>query len=79
MKCHVKEEREVKRNTPYRSGQVVEEDTGDNHRFRRIRTQLLDGSSQSDVTVQDVESLSRDPKRFCVDLCQGSKVTWLLQ
>ena len=28
-----------------------------------MRSQLLDGNSQSDVTVQDVESLSRDPKR----------------
>ena len=28
-----------------------------------IRTQLMEGSSQSDVTVEDVESLSREPKR----------------
>jgi hypothetical protein len=30
--------------------------------IRRIRTQVLEGSSQSDVTVEDVESLSREPK-----------------
>ena len=28
-----------------------------------MRSQLLDGNSQSDVTVQDVEELSRAPKR----------------
>jgi hypothetical protein len=31
--------------------------------IRRIRTQVLQGSSQSDVTVEDMESLSREPKR----------------
>ena len=51
---------------------------GDKHRRQRIRTQLLDGNSQSDVTVQDVEALSRDPKRIktvhvlghCQRMCQ---------
>jgi hypothetical protein len=45
---------------------------------RMIRTQVLEGSSQSDVTVEDVESLSREPKRsktvhvvgHCQKLCQ---------
>jgi hypothetical protein len=46
--------------------------------IRRIRTQVLQGSSQSDVTVEDVESLSRESKRsktvhvvgHCQKLCQ---------
>ena len=28
-----------------------------------MRTQMIDGNSQSDVTAQDLEELSRDPKR----------------
>jgi hypothetical protein len=46
--------------------------------LRRIRTQVLEGSSQSDVTVEDVGSLSRDPNHsktvhvvgHCQKLCQ---------
>ena len=33
-----------------------------------MRTQMLDGNSPSDVTVQDVEELSRAPKRRLVTL-----------
>ena len=33
------------------------------HRRQRMRTQMIDGNSQSDVTAQDLEELSRDPKR----------------
>jgi hypothetical protein len=43
-----------------------------------MRTQMMDGNSQSDVTVQDVEALSRNPKDIktvhvlghCQKMCQ---------
>jgi hypothetical protein len=46
--------------------------------LQRMRTQLLDDNSQSDVTVQDLEELSRDPKHSttvhlvgrCQKVCQ---------
>ena len=47
------------------------------HRRQRIRTQMINGDSQSDVTVQDLEELSRAPKRkktevgHCQKVCQG--------
>ena len=44
-------------------------------------TQMIDGNSQSDVTAQDLEELSRDPKRrktevgHCQKVCQdGAKL-----
>ncbi len=55
-------ERERFRNDSYITGQVVEEgdtrlhrtDTSHKDPIRRIRTQLMEGRSQSDVTVEDV-------------------------
>ncbi len=51
------------------------------HRRQRIRTQMIDGNSQSDVTAQDLEQLSRAPKRrktevgHCQKVCQdGAKL-----
>ena len=49
------------------------------HRRQRIRTQMIDGNSQSDVTEQDLEELSRAPKRTktevgrCQKVCQDSE------
>ena len=46
-----------------------------------MRTQMIDGNSQSDVTAQDLEELSRSPKRkktevgHCQKVCQdGAKL-----
>ena len=46
-----------------------------------MRTQMIDGNSQSDVTAQDLEELSRAPKRrktevgHCQKVCQdGAKL-----
>ena len=46
-----------------------------------MRTQIINGDSQSDVTVQDLEELSRAPKRkktevgHCQKVCQdGAKL-----
>ena len=55
---------------------------GDQKHWRqRIRTQMIDGNSQSDVTVQDLEELSRAPMRrktevgHCQKVCQdGAKL-----
>ena len=51
------------------------------HRRQRMRTQIINGDSQSDVTVQDLEELSRAPKRkktevgHCQKVCQdGAKL-----
>jgi hypothetical protein len=51
------------------------------HRRQRMRTQMIDGNSQSDVTAQDLEQLSRAPKRrktevgHCQKVCQdGAKL-----
>ena len=51
------------------------------HRRQRMRTQMIDGNSQSDVTAQDLEELSRAPKRrktevgHCQKVCQdGAKL-----
>jgi hypothetical protein len=51
------------------------------HRRQRMRTQMIDGNSQSDVTGQDLEELSRAPKRrktevgHCQKVCQdGAKL-----
>ncbi len=50
-------------------------------RRQRIRTQMIDGNSQSDVTAQDLEELSKAPKRrktevgHCQKVCQdGAKL-----
>jgi hypothetical protein len=49
------------------------------HRRQRIRTQMIDGNSQSDVTVQDLKELSRVPKRkktevgHCQKVCQDGE------
>jgi hypothetical protein len=51
------------------------------HRRQRMRTQMIDGNSQSDVTAEDLEELSRAPKRrkaevgHCQKVCQdGAKL-----
>ena len=53
------------------------------HRRQRIRTQMIDGNSQSDVTEEDLEELSRSPKNIktphlfghCQIVCQdGAKL-----
>ena len=51
------------------------------HRRQRMRTQMIDGNSQSDETTQDLEELSRAPKRrktevgHCQKVCQdGAKL-----
>ena len=53
------------------------------HRRQRMRTQMIDGNSQSDVTAEDFEELSRPPKRtktahlfgHCQKVCQdGAKL-----
>jgi hypothetical protein len=71
----VKERERFRNASSYSAGQVVEEGdksgkerTGKGNKnqqkhTRRTQTQVLEGSSQSDVTVEDVESLSREPKR----------------
>jgi hypothetical protein len=35
----------------------------ENHMRQRMKTQMIDRNSQSDVTVQELEELSRSPKR----------------
>jgi len=51
------------------------------HRRQRMRTQMIDGNSQSDVTAEDLEELSRAPNRrktevgHCQKVCQdGAKL-----
>jgi hypothetical protein len=53
------------------------------HRRQRMRTQMIDGNSQSDVTAQDLGELSRPPNRtktahllgHCQKVCQdGAKL-----
>ena len=39
-----------------------------------MRTQMIDGNSQSDVTVQDLEELSRAPKRKKTEVGHCQKV-----
>jgi hypothetical protein len=58
-------------------GNLVDPD----HRRQRMRTQMIDGNSQSDVTAEDLEELSRAPKRrktevgHCQKVCQdGAKL-----
>ena len=66
-----------------RKNKSAKEHTGKGNKIhkgpiRRIRTQVLEGSSQPDVTVEDVGSLSRDPNHsktvhvvgHCQKLCQ---------
>ncbi len=49
------------------------------HRRQRMRTQMIDGNSQSDVTAQDLEELSRAPNRrktevgHCQKVCQDGE------
>jgi hypothetical protein len=73
-----------KRKSKSRKEHTGEGNLGDHdHRGQRMRTQLIDGNSQSDVTVQDLEELSRPPKRtktayflgHCQNVCQdGAKL-----
>jgi len=58
-------------------GNLVDPD----HRRQRMRTQMIDGNSQSDVTAEDLEELSRAPRRrktevgHCQKVCQdGAKL-----
>ena len=53
------------------------------HMRQRIKTQMIDGNSRSDVTVQELEELSRSPKStktvhllgHCEKVCQeGAKL-----